>query len=346
MKRCESVFDEQGRFAPTFCETELSTLPGDTVIISIGQMSDMSFLGGSGPELDARGILVFDRERCTTTRPGVFASGEVVTGPGAAVSAMASGKRAAIAIGKFLGVDVDFPAEPRAVNELPGYVAGMINKGARRSVPARPEDERVRDFGEVELGLGEVDGRCEASRCLLCAAGARYSETKCISCLTCVRVCPYTAPEADGDGLLKIDPDKCQACGICFTQCPAKAIDLAVLSEDDIRAAVDAALEGSGEVEFGCWYPQTRVAAEAGAVMLPCTARLSLGLVLYAFEAGAGRVHVAVCSEDDNGRFVTGHRQTRAVVEEGRRALQEIGLDPEDLVLSLVKEKKCLKPQQ
>ncbi|RJQ42358.1 MAG: hydrogenase iron-sulfur subunit [Gaiellales bacterium] len=346
MKRCESVFDEQGRFAPTFCETELSTLPGDTVIISIGQMSDMSFLGGSGPELDGRGILVFDREQCATTRRGVFASGEVVTGPGAAVSAMASGKRAAIAIGKFLGVDVDFPAEPRAVNELPGYVAGMINKGARRSVPARPEDERVRDFGEVELGLGEVDGRCEASRCLLCAAGARYSETRCISCLTCVRVCPYAAPEADGNGLLKIDPDKCQACGICFTQCPAKAIDLAVLSEDDIRAAVDAALEGSGEVEFGCWYPQTRVAAEAGAVMLPCTARLSLGLVLYAFEAGAGRVHVAVCSEDDNGRFVTGHRQTRAVVEEGRRALQEIGLDPEALVLTLVKEKKCLKPQQ
>ncbi|MHB1380641.1 MAG: FAD-dependent oxidoreductase, partial [Thermoleophilia bacterium] len=343
MKKCESVFDEQGRFAPTFCDTELDTVPGDTVIISIGQMSDLSFLGDGGPELDERGILIFDREDCSTTRRGVFSSGEVVTGPGAAVHALASGKRAAIAIARYLGEPVSFPDEPAALDELPGYVRGMIKQGSRRAMPMRPEDERIGDFGEVELGFGEVDGRCEASRCLLCAAGARYSEVKCIACLTCVRVCPYAAPDADKDGLTGIDPDKCQACGICYTQCPAKAIDLKVLSEDDIRAAIAAALEGNSELEFGCWYPQTRVAPDAGAVMLPCTARLSVGLVLHAFESGAKKVHVAVCSEDDDGRFVTGHRQTRAVVEESRRAVEEAGLDPESVVLEIVEEKKCTK---
>ena len=42
VKKCQSVFDENGRFAPTFCETELSVVPGDTVIITIGQMSNLS----------------------------------------------------------------------------------------------------------------------------------------------------------------------------------------------------------------------------------------------------------------------------------------------------------------
>jgi formate dehydrogenase beta subunit len=284
VKKCEAVFDENGRFAPTFCETELSTISGDTVIIAIGQMSDLSFVKGHGPELDARGLLVFDRGRNATTMPNIFASGEVVTGPGAAVNALASGKRAAISIARYLGLTVeDFP-EPESIGELPAAVRDeQIKKAPRRQMPVRNERERIEDFQEVELGLEQVDARCEASRCLLCGSGARYSQLKCISCLTCVRVCPYGAPWADKDGLGGIDPAACQACGICFTQCPAKAIDLNVVSEDDIKWSIEVAIEvasasKTGVIEFGCWYPQTRIEARAGAVMLPCTGRLSTGL--------------------------------------------------------------------
>lgn len=343
VKKCESVFDEHGRFSPTFCETELSVIPGDTVIVTIGQMSNLSFLTESGPALNERGILIFDREQCTTTRRGVFASGEVVTGPGAAVNALASGKRAAIAMARYLGVNVKFDHEPVAIGELPGEVAEKVKSAPRRRMPARDAGQRTTDFEEVETGFGEVDGRCEASRCLLCASGARFSETKCIACLTCVRVCPYGAPSADKDGLVAIDPDKCQACGICFTQCPAKAIDLTVLSEEDIAVLTDKALAGGGEeVEFACWYSQSRVAPEAGEVSLPCTGRLSVRLLLHAFEAGAKKVYVAVCSEDDDGHFVHGHRQTRAAVEEAQKALGEAGLDPAVLELKIVPEKKCM----
>ncbi len=342
VKKCESVFDERGRFAPTFCETELSTIPGDTVIIAIGQASDMSFLPEGGPGLDGRGILIFDRERCTTTRPGVFASGEVVTGPGAAVSALAGGKRAAIAIARYLGVDVDFPEEPAAIGSLPEDVKEKIRSGPRRKMPARPAAERINDFGEVELGLAEVDARCEASRCLLCERGARFSD-KCISCLTCVRVCPYGAPRADGDGLAAIDPDRCQACGICFTQCPVKAIDLEMISEEELAAAIAAAVApaSGGEVELGCWYSQSRVASAAAFVPLPCTSRLSVRLLLGAFENGAKKLYVGVCSEDDDGHFVHGHRQTRAAVAEARQALEEIGMDPELIELRVEPELKC-----
>ncbi len=345
VKKCESVFDETGRFAPTFCETELSVITGDTVIVSIGQMSNLSFLTGNGPAVNESGILIFDREQCTTSRRGVFASGEVVTGPGAAVNALSSGKRAAIAVARFLGVDVNFVHEPVAIAEVPSDVIEKIKPGPRRKMPARDSAERLKDFEEVETGLGEVDGRCEASRCLLCGSGARYSELKCVSCLTCVRVCPYGAPWADKDGLAGIDPDKCQACGICFSQCPAKAIDLTVLSEDDIAARIGDALtaSASGEIEFACWYSQSRVALEAAEVSLPCTGRLSVKLLLNAFENGATKVYVAVCSEDDDGRFVHGHRQTRAAVTDAQKALEEAGYDPSAIELRLEPELKCKK---
>jgi thioredoxin reductase/Pyruvate/2-oxoacid:ferredoxin oxidoreductase delta subunit len=344
VKKCEAVFDEQGRFAPRFCETELTNIPGDSVIIAIGQMSDMSFLTQTGPALNDRGILIFDREKATTTRNGVFASGEVVTGPGAAVNALASGRRAAISMARYLGLPVSFAHDQAPVEELPTDVAEKVKKSSRRQMPALPAEERIKSFVEVETGLGDVDGRCEASRCLLCANGARYSQLKCIACLTCVRVCPYNAPYEDKDGLVALDPLRCQACGICFTQCPAKAIDLELMPEAEILERIDSALaEGSSRLEFGCWYPQSRVEPDWAAVMLPCTGRLSTRLLLHAFEAGAEKVVVAVCSEDDDGHFVHGHRQTRAAVEEARELLAEAGLDPEALEIRLVPEKKCVK---
>lgn len=343
IKKCESVFDEHGRFAPTFCETELSVIPGDTVIVTIGQMSNLSFLPDTGPALNQRGILIFDREQCTTSQRGIFASGEVVTGPGAAVNALASGKRAAIAVARYLGVDVSFSHEPVAIAEVPADVSEKIKPAARRQMPVRDSDERLKDFEEVETGLGEVDGRCEASRCLLCGSGARYSELKCVACLTCVRVCLYGAPWADKDGLGGIDAGKCQACGICFTQCPAKAIDLTVVSEDDLMASIARTVTAfGGELELGCWYSQSRVAPDAGFISLPCTSRLSVRMLLHALESGASKVFVAVCSEDDDGHFVHGHRQTRAAVAESQKALAEIGLDPELIELRLVAVKKCM----
>ncbi len=344
VKKCESVFDEQGRFAPRFCETELSVVPGDTVIIAIGQMSNLSFLPGSGPEVNERGILIFDREQCTTTRRGVFASGEVVTGPGAAVNALASGKRAAIAVARYLGADVDFPPEPDPIGEVPPGVAEKVKPAPRRKMPARPAGERSGDFDEVELGLPEVEARCEASRCLLCSAGARYSELKCIACLTCVRVCPYGATWHDREGLAGISPERCQVCGICFTQCPTKAIDIGVKSEEQIEAEIEAALTGGGkDLEFGCWYSQARVTPDAAAVILPCTGRLSVRLLLHAVERGAERVYVAVCSESEDGHFIHGHRQTRAAVAEAKKAIAEAGLDPGAIEIRIEPELKCKK---
>jgi heterodisulfide reductase subunit A len=52
------------------------------------------------------------------------------------------------------------------------------------------------------------------------------SQQKCISCMTCVTVCPYSAPYCNTDGKGQIEAAKCMGCGICAAECPARAIQL------------------------------------------------------------------------------------------------------------------------
>lgn len=59
---------------------------------------------------------------------------------------------------------------------------------------------------------------------------------KCVSCLTCVRVCPWSIPVIDARGIADINPKECRACGICVSECPAQAIALNE-AEDERRLA-------------------------------------------------------------------------------------------------------------
>jgi heterodisulfide reductase subunit A len=68
---------------------------------------------------------------------------------------------------------------------------------------------------------------------------------KCVSCLTCMKVCPYDAPEissANGKNRVEIQVAKCMGCGSCASACPAKAIQLGHFVDDQISAAIEALL--------------------------------------------------------------------------------------------------------
>ena len=80
VRRCLTVFDENGRFNPAFSDEE-KIIPCDSVILAIGQQADLSFLSGEeGVQVTPRGILKID-ENLMTTAPGVFAGGDVAFGP-------------------------------------------------------------------------------------------------------------------------------------------------------------------------------------------------------------------------------------------------------------------------
>lgn len=52
VQKIKSVFDAQMRFNPTYEPGVFKTIPGDTVILAIGQLPDNSFLAGSGLNLN------------------------------------------------------------------------------------------------------------------------------------------------------------------------------------------------------------------------------------------------------------------------------------------------------
>jgi heterodisulfide reductase subunit A-like polyferredoxin len=70
-------------------------------------------------------------------------------------------------------------------------------------------------------------------------------ERKCVSCLTCLKVCPYDAPEvstANGKNRVVIQAAKCMGCGSCAAECPAKAIQLQHFMDRQVEAAIEALL--------------------------------------------------------------------------------------------------------
>jgi len=74
-------------------------------------------------------------------------------------------------------------------------------------------------------------------------------QQKCISCMTCVTVCPYSAPFCNKDGKGQIEAAKCMGCGICVSECPARAIQLHHFETDQFIVMIQQLFAGgNGEL--------------------------------------------------------------------------------------------------
>ena len=172
--RCLSVFDEEGRFNPKLDEESTQIVGTDNVIISIGQAPDMSFLSkDSQLERALLGTLMVDENTLSTNIPGIFAGGDFTTGPTYVIRAIASGRRAAISIDKYLQgekIRIRIVDEKTAMKEDIGLALDEETTEERprvRITMERPE-ERIRDFREVETGFSAEQAGSEATRCLRC----------------------------------------------------------------------------------------------------------------------------------------------------------------------------------
>lgn len=179
-KRCPAVFDEKGAFNPSYDETDLTTLEGDTVIVAIGQAADLSFAEQNGIKISQKGGLEADPVTLETPIPGVFAGGDVYYGPKSIVEAVESGKEAAESIHRYLnGVDLKEGREKDWAYEKPS-TEGEAHKH-RATMKILPIDERKGNFKEIALGFSEETARQEAERCLNCGI--------CSECYQCVDAC-------------------------------------------------------------------------------------------------------------------------------------------------------------
>ncbi|MGZ4803890.1 MAG: FAD-dependent oxidoreductase [Acidimicrobiia bacterium] len=233
-----SVFDAEGRFSPSFEPGTEEVLPADTVILAVGQASDVDFLDGVDLERTPAGGLQIDPSSLRSSDPRIWAGGDVAHGPRNLIDAIADGKRAATSIhGALTGSSPATPTHSVRVELRSGFrrLDSDYDAIPRQAIPATPTDRRV-GFGEVELGYDERQARLEGLRCLRCFDNIMLSPELCILCGLCVDVCPpncITIARADRIGLgaedqsvLLLDEDLCIRCGLCVNRCPPGALSM------------------------------------------------------------------------------------------------------------------------
>ncbi|MCP4667628.1 MAG: FAD-dependent oxidoreductase, partial [Deltaproteobacteria bacterium] len=172
--RSKTVLDEDGRSYLSVDENETRIVDADTVIISIGQAPDASFLSeDSQLERNLWGSLEVNQNSLATNIDGIFAGGDFTTGPSTVIQAIASGRRAAIAIDKHIRGEqgpIEIKDEKSALQEDAGLALDeeTTEEKPRARLEMEKPEERARDFREVERGFDEDQVRYEAMRCLRC----------------------------------------------------------------------------------------------------------------------------------------------------------------------------------
>jgi len=202
--------DETGFPRPT---GRTERLAADSVVLALGQDTDLSLLGdGSGVQV-ADGVVVADPVSRATNRPGVFAAGDVTPGERSVTVAVGHGRAAAAGIDAWLaGSSVPAPAEPD-VTPYEALNTWYFEDAPRQHRPRLETVRRQSTFDEVVQDLDPATALYEARRCLSCGG--------CIACDNCYAFCPDNAviklgPEKE----YEVDLDYCKGCGLCVEECP------------------------------------------------------------------------------------------------------------------------------
>jgi Pyruvate/2-oxoacid:ferredoxin oxidoreductase delta subunit len=215
------------------------SLDAQLVIIAIGQVPELDPF--TAEILEDSGSKVFIDEFGMTPLTGLYAGGDLVKQRPAVVDAIASGKRAAIAIdagsyetdpakifpsfrlgsGPSLsvqvyqgrsGINVKQVVQFSELNTLP-YGKIPPHLGPKVSPKAR-----TRDFEEVNKGLDRASAVDEAKRCFYCGT--------CIGCDLCFLLCPDLSILKTGFKDYSVSADFCKGCSQCATTCPRHVIDM------------------------------------------------------------------------------------------------------------------------
>jgi len=184
------------------------------------------------------------------------------------------------------------------------------------------------------LSLGQIQVEVER---------VKADPQKCVTCLTCIRVCPHGAIQ-----LIRADNSKevagisdlaCDACGICAAICPARAIKFQGYRDEEILAQIEAIGESlNGHiVAFCCEHSAYPAADLAGRLRLhypenlriirvPCAGQVDVFHILKAFEHGAATVLVLGC-EDGACHHITGNTRAKERVRYCNMLLKEAKVD-------------------
>ncbi|MCR5468502.1 MAG: FAD-dependent oxidoreductase [Lachnospiraceae bacterium] len=196
-KKCLSVKDENGRFAPKYDENDTMTIECDRVIFAVGQASVWGDLvKNENVEFNGPAI-VADKLTYQTGQPDIFVGGDVLTGPKFAIDAIAQGHHVAESLHRFVqDGHMTIGRNRWEFTELDTHNISVesYDTAGREEVGFVDNIDKM-GFKDAHATLTEEQVKKETSRCLGC-------------------------------GVSVVDPNKCIGCGVCTTKCAFDAITL------------------------------------------------------------------------------------------------------------------------
>ena len=199
-KRCVSVYDADGKFAPAYDENETIEVRAEKIVFAIGQSIEWGrLLEGSKVEFWHGNYPVADKFTYQTAEEDIFVGGDVYTGPKFVIDAIAAGHEAAESLHRYV--------RPKAHM--------TIGRNKRAYTPLNKDDITFPDYdhaGRQEEGMDESEDHRMSYRDLHGTLTAEQVAVETARCLSC--------------GASYVDPNKCIGCGLCTTKCQFDAIHL------------------------------------------------------------------------------------------------------------------------
>jgi heterodisulfide reductase subunit A-like polyferredoxin len=198
MQAASFHFDERGRLHVEKTPGSEHVLSCDTVIFSVGQRAGLAFIPeDANVGLTETQTIAINPNTLATSRPGVFAAGDCISGTAFVIEAVDRGHTAAQSIVRFLRGEA---LEPAPKPELPvvrlssreieaRILDGEITPQPRVPMPELSVEKRIDNFSEVEGGYDDESAQAEAARCLACGI--------CSECMSCVFACGRDAINHD-----------------------------------------------------------------------------------------------------------------------------------------------------
>lgn len=227
--------DDSGRRRPVPIKGSEFDYPCDFVFAAIGQETDKRVFSSekedTRPAVSRRGTIQVDETTMATNLPGVFAGGDVVTGPAVVIDAIAHGHRAADTIhgyfhnGQIKKSESLFVSKREVFGPIPERMYENVGRVPRHHMPERDPEVRRHDFQQVELGLSKEEMEEEAGRCMECGCKAQYKcDLRRYTTEYNVDIMKHAGQVRrhkvdDSHPLITLDPNKCILCGRCVRTC-------------------------------------------------------------------------------------------------------------------------------